>query len=234
MNKAMRICETCGKRIPRDPKWKHSYYAKRRFCNRGCRVAFRPDITYDYIAQGDCWVWQGYVDRNGYGRAYDATLPPKRRTDWAHRVSYRRHRGEIPAGMELDHTCQNTLCINPEHLEPVTKAEHAARTMRRLGKDDLHARAGILRRNGLTYDEISEALDLAGRSSAASAVKAAITKGLIDPKALPPRRSLSLDDRADIQSLNALGVPQGELAAWYGVDCSQISRVCSLGRQEAS
>lgn len=231
MTETMRICETCEKPIPRDPGWKRSYYATRRFCNRECQAAARPSITCDYTVRDDgCWEWKGHIDRNGYGRAYDPTLPVGQRTDWAHRVSYRHHRGEIPAGRELDHTCQNTRCVNPDHLDPVTRAEHAARTVRRRGKDDLHAHAAKLRQSGLTYSEIAEALELADRGSAANAVRTAIRKGLVDPASLPQRRQpVELADHADIRALYALGIPQTEIAAWYGVHSSHVSRICSRG-----
>lgn len=37
----------------------------------------------------------------------------------AHKYSYERTNGEVPKGMVLDHLCQNTLCVNPSHLEAV-------------------------------------------------------------------------------------------------------------------
>lgn len=62
-----------------------------------------------------CWIWQGYVRPNGYGyfRTPDDTF--------AHRISWRLHRGEIPAGLELDHLCRVKSCVNPEHLEAVPR-----------------------------------------------------------------------------------------------------------------
>lgn len=188
----------------------------------------RPRIDRDYtVTDEGCWEWQGHIDRNGYGKAYDPTAESGRRIDWAHRVSFRFHRGAIPDGHELDHECQNPRCINPSHLAPVTKKEHVRRTMKRLGKDDLHLAAARLRTGGMTYAEIAEALKFSGREGAHGAVNAAIAKGLVAASDIPRRKPLTRDDREDIRALYAVGVPQTEIGAWYGVDSSQISRICA-------
>lgn len=225
-------CLACGATIAKQATWAYQYYATRKYCNLTCAADMRPDIEFDYTETASgCWEWCGRIDRNGYGKAYDQDRPAMQRVDWAHRVSFRRHVGEIPPGLELDHLCQNTICINPNHLEPVTRAEHAARTMRRLGSDDRHLEAARLRSAGLTYDEIATALKMSGKSSAASAVNAAISKGLVSADSIPRQRALDAADREDIHTLYLLGVPQGEIASWYGVDDSQVSRICTkLGR----
>lgn len=55
-----------------------------------------------------------------------------------HRCSYEHHVGPIPDGLELDHLCRNTRCVNPLHLEPVTHHENVLRgnaaLARRTGK----------------------------------------------------------------------------------------------------
>ena len=45
----------------------------------------------------------------------------------AHRVSYEMAKGSIPPGLQLDHLCRTTLCVNPAHLEPVTPKENIRR-----------------------------------------------------------------------------------------------------------
>lgn len=36
--------------------------------------------------------------------------------EYISRIMYRKHKGDIPAGMVIRHTCDNPLCINPDHL----------------------------------------------------------------------------------------------------------------------
>lgn len=186
----------------------------------------RPNILHDYtVSESGCWEWEGHIDRNGYGKAYDAEMPRGRRLDWAHRVSYRKSRGPIPEGLDLDHTCENTICVNPDHLEPVTRTEHCRRTMMRLGKDEKHLAAVHLRQRGYTYEQIADALKYAGKGSASFAIESAIQKGLVDAGDVPRADRLTNQDRSDIATLRQVGIPVGEIAAWYGIDESQASRV---------
>lgn len=62
-----------------------------------------------------CWLWTGAVDREGYGMFYTA-IDDDRRTHRAPRISYLIHKGTIPDGMVVCHTCDVPACVNPDHL----------------------------------------------------------------------------------------------------------------------
>ncbi len=68
-----------------------------------------------------CWLFQG-AKRSGYGQ-----ISVEGKNKQAHRVSYEVNVGPIPEGLELDHLCRATNCVNPDHLEPVTHAENIRR-----------------------------------------------------------------------------------------------------------
>lgn len=70
-----------------------------------------------------CWIWIAGRDRDGYGHL---TVNGKCRV--APRLSYETFVGEIPEGLEVDHLCKLTSCINPKHLEPVTPIENVRRS----------------------------------------------------------------------------------------------------------
>jgi hypothetical protein len=70
----------------------------------------------------ECWVWISSRDKRAstpYGKI-NLYMDGKVKTFQVHRVSYMTFKGEIPEGYEVDHTCRNTYCINPAHLEAVT------------------------------------------------------------------------------------------------------------------
>ena len=68
--------------------------------------------------EGDCWKWTGYTDGR-YG-----LISIKGKEEKAHRASYQTFVGEIPKGMVIRHKCDNTLCVNPNHLELGTQLDN--------------------------------------------------------------------------------------------------------------
>jgi hypothetical protein len=71
-----------------------------------------------------CWLWLAQVSRDGYGKfKYIGG-------QLAHRFAYETARGPVPEGLELDHLCRQRSCVNPDHLEAVTRRENARRGLR--------------------------------------------------------------------------------------------------------
>lgn len=73
-----------------------------------------------------CWIWQPRAGTHGYGQM-TRRISRKQVTSLAHRVSYEVFVGPIPDGLEIDHLCVTPKCVNPAHLEPVTRAENIRR-----------------------------------------------------------------------------------------------------------
>lgn len=90
--------------IVREPKG----YPKRRFWAK---------VEVD---ESGCWLWTASTN-HGYGHFW---VSPDVGKVYAHRYAYELLVGPIPDGLEIDHLCKVRNCVNPEHLEPVTKEEN--------------------------------------------------------------------------------------------------------------
>lgn len=70
----------------------------------------------------ECWPWAGSVHPTlGYGTAG---------SKYAHRIAWERANGPIPEGLTIDHVGHEfagRCCVNPAHMECVTRAENAMR-----------------------------------------------------------------------------------------------------------
>lgn len=96
---------------------------KKETCMEGIELLTCPKIMparfvkyIDFV--GDCWVWKGAKQSNGYGH-----LVVNGKHILAHRFSYSFQYGGIPEGMTIDHKCKNRACVNPYHLRPMTQKE---------------------------------------------------------------------------------------------------------------
>lgn len=114
-----------------DPLIKRSRWAGEAVASRfWAKVSKNGPLPEKRPELGPCWVWQAARQSSGYGFFEN---------DGAHRVAYEFMIGPIPAGLELDHlchpgdgsclraTCRHRLCVNPAHLEPVTRFENMKR-----------------------------------------------------------------------------------------------------------
>lgn len=84
-----------------------------------------------------CWTWIASTV-SGYG-----SIGVEGKTEKAHRVSWRLHEGKIPDGIKVLHSCDNTRCVNPDHLFLGTQKENIYDMMAK-GRDRKSPRPGEL------------------------------------------------------------------------------------------
>lgn len=73
------------------------------------------------VTESGCFLWLGY-SVSGYG-----VLRVDGRMVGAHRIAYELANGPIPDGMVIDHLCRVRCCVNPAHMEVVTRGENVLR-----------------------------------------------------------------------------------------------------------
>lgn len=87
----------------------------------------------NFEGEDGCWEWTGSIMRiynkrsgGGYGE-----VRFQRKVRKAHIVVFICCVGPIPHKYQLDHTCFNKACVNPNHLEVVSPQENSIRARQR-------------------------------------------------------------------------------------------------------
>jgi hypothetical protein len=83
---------------------------KYRFCSEKCRFMDKVEIN----KETGCWIWTGHIQRKKGG--YGTFVPTGERSGLAHRSSYRLFKGDIQKDSHVLHSCDNTICVSPNHL----------------------------------------------------------------------------------------------------------------------
>lgn len=82
------------------------------------------DRIKDRIFKTDsCWFWVGTISRTGYG----VISGDGKKGMPAHRAVYELFVANVPDSQQLDHLCRVRACVNPDHLEVVTRTENLRR-----------------------------------------------------------------------------------------------------------
>lgn len=96
------------KSLPRDEKKKGTLYY------------YNGDPKF-VVAPNGCWEWIASKNKKGYPTCHG------HHSMLAHVQIYVERHGRLSWRLEVDHTCRNRGCVNPEHLEAVSHKENVRR-----------------------------------------------------------------------------------------------------------
>ncbi len=111
----------CSKCRPDVATWVRSY-AHTAGQPLGYKLAFQSNFwrRVDKRAKAECWNWKGGLYRaGGHGRVISRRYDRENGTNIrgsAHRAAWVFTHGSINEGLYVLHTCNTSVCCNPEHL----------------------------------------------------------------------------------------------------------------------
>lgn len=119
--------------------------SRSRFCSRSCsaknqrspiRKAADDNNSEEFMrlvrenssvdTETDCWNWLGRLDHNGY-----PNISGKASSRFVHRLVIEVGLGHKMGSDEAHHICANRKCLNPDHLQAISKRENLAEMRQR-------------------------------------------------------------------------------------------------------
>jgi hypothetical protein len=123
-----------------------------------CIHGHKPRRTKPFYVEEDrgyvtaCWIWQSTFTNYGYGR-----VTFKGKNQPAHRLFYEKRHGPVEPGLQLHHLCEVTACVNPDHIQPLTPAEHMrTRKNTKLSIADCKEMQQLYAEGGISYRILGE------------------------------------------------------------------------------
>jgi hypothetical protein len=111
-----KICDGCGATFKSQGALaNHGRYSTT--CTKEMRFWGKVDKS---LGPNACWIWMGAITSHGYG----CVQFTRGKVVGAHKVAYQLTKGEVPAGMEIMHSCDSPPCVNPAHLSIGTRQDN--------------------------------------------------------------------------------------------------------------
>ena len=88
---------------------------------------FSERYTVDPVT--GCWNWTAGINGRGYAYLWVPDEQGRKtlksgRTLQAYKLAWIWRNGPVPQGCDLHHKCANRRCVNPSHIEPLTRQQH--------------------------------------------------------------------------------------------------------------
>lgn len=149
----VRTCKSCGKtRVIYDGVWHCSAECKPRrrpnpkpvqltafpldqrsdlrrgYEDRNARLFFTAVRRYCEVDDAGCWIWQRQRTADGYPIV---RFGQRKRQHQVHRLVLEMKHGAPLGSQAAHHVCANSMCVNPDHLQPVTHRDNVAEMLSR-------------------------------------------------------------------------------------------------------
>lgn len=163
---------------------------------------------------GACWTWTGSVIGSGYGRCSS-----KFGSRYAHRALWILHRGQIPEGLFVCHSCDNPRCVNPSHLFTGTQKDNIADMLSK-GRNGAKTKPEKIARGNRNGSRTKPERLRRGSNHHSQLKPECVARGERHGSA-----KVTEEDVREIRLLYAGGLSCGQLSKMFGITATPVGKI---------